>query len=195
MSAQVQQFNISDLTPEQVVALATANLIEVNGTSVAIDTPKPSSAPKPKAKPVYEEFGAYENYLKGEEFSNLHPIIRRGKRGLAGSKELKAKLNMLVVTGKCELSDRAYNALGRVMFANGLAASSTKRGGKIMSRHYAMNLTKAGKPDGRATAYFTAGGRLRIDHATHEATLVPESGQEFAEEAVSAISAVVNDLS
>ncbi len=193
MTAQAQQFNISDLTPEQVVAMAAAGLIEVNGTTA----PQSSEAkPKPRAKRATpaSEFGAYGTYPISN-FDDLHPVIRRGARGVAGSIELKAKLNMLVVTGKCELSDTAYDALGKVMFKNGLAAKSTRRGGKVVSRFYAMNLTKAGVPNRSTTPFFTDGGRMRIDHATQEATLVPESGQEFAATQVSAIGVVVNDLS
>ena len=191
MSAQ--QFNITDLTPEQVVALAAAGLIEVNGTTAPSSSQAPKAKPRAKAKPA-SSFGAYGTYPI-PNFDELHPVIRRGARGVAGSIELKAKLNMLVVTGTCELSDVAYSALGRVMYKNGLAAKSVKRNGKVVSRFYAMNLRRDGEPWSSTTPFFTDGGRVRIDHATQAVELVPEPGQEFDGEAVTAIGEVVESLS
>ncbi len=183
------QFNISDLSPAQVVALQKAGLIEVNGT-----TAPPSSGRKPRARKPKINFGLYSTYLKGQDelFSALHPVIRRGAARVHGSTELRAKLNMLVVTGTCKLSAPAYDALGRVMSRNGLGAKSVSKNGKVISRFYSAKMTKAGVVNGSTTPFFTGGGRIRVDHRTRTAELVGDFA--FAPEQVAAISQVIETL-
>ena len=199
MSASTVQFNLADLSPAQVVALAKAGLIEVNGSSVqatpdttSSDTAKPKVSAVPRA--TLGVYGAKDR-LEPDIFTGLHPIIRRGARGLSGSLEVKALINTLPVTGVCTLSPAGYSALTTVLSRNGLVSKSVRKNGKMVSRFYAQRTTRDGNPDNRVTSYFAENGRVRIDQLTKEITLVPAEGQEFDAEMLDTLGEAVESFS
>ena len=203
MSASTVQFNLSDLTPQQVVALHKAGLIEVNGSSVGIpDSPSSSNgATVTRSKtrvPAVDRatLGVYgaKGKIDPDIFTGLHPILRRGARGISGSLEVKALINTLPITGVCTLSPAGYSALATVLSRNGLAAKEVHKGGKMVSRFYAQRTTKDGNPDGRCTAYFSEAGRIRVDQATQEITLVPGKGQVFGDEMLTVLGTAVESF-
>ncbi len=193
MSASTVQFNLSDLTPQQVVALHKAGLIEVNGSSVPQNaTTKPGKV-SAVSRDTLGVYGA-KGKIDPDVFTGLHPIIRRGARGVSGSLEVKALINTLPITGSCTLSPAGYSALPTVLSRNGLVSKSVRKNGKMVSRFYAQRTTKDGNPDGRCTAYFSSAGRIRIDQLTQEITLVPGKGQVFGDEMLTVLGTAVESF-
>ena len=180
--ANALSIDLSKLSPEQVVALAQAGIIEVNGNA-----PDNGQASPPAPEANADIASAYKGYFPPAQFATLHPIAKRG------TPATRAILNAMVVTGTCSTKGvsvaKAYDSRSGVELV-----SEGHVDGKVVSKFYAQRTNVDGKTmDGRAPAFFKAGGRVRVDLRTKTAELVDiPDGFEFSPESVKAITAIVN---
>ena len=166
-----QKLDLSKLSAAQIAGLIELGVLDA-----------PSIVTEASFTPSDAHVEAYKGWIEPPEaYVLLHPIAKKGRC------TAKAVLNSLPVTGT--VSVRALKKGWRGAFnRSGVTATESVKNGKLVRSVYSQRTNVDGETmDGRAPAFFKAGGKLVVDERAKTASLRLPSGFKFSAEQVIAL--------